>query len=180
MKIHDFFCSYNFDVCLQRFMIRERKKRNIKRLLREEDEKGKQYSTFYLGNRVNENSWNMKQEGWVLGEHAGNEPDLVAGLQRTEESQSEEGSKLYSRERQRSIVRDKSRVRIKKWDKVIMGSKCGKFQIKQDAESKAGWKKAFTISCWKLPRKWWLHQVADFLKLATLYLLPVDLLVQPH
>lgn len=63
MKIHDFFCSYNFDVCLQRFMIRERKKRNIKRLLREEDEKGKQYSTFYLGNRVNENSWNMKQEG---------------------------------------------------------------------------------------------------------------------
>ena len=48
----------------------------------------------------------------------------------TEQSQSEDESKVQSRERQRSILRRKSSIRAKKGDKVITGSKCGKFQIK--------------------------------------------------
>ena len=79
----------------------------MKKLLRGENAKEKQQSTFSLGNRVEASSWNSNQESWALGEGAGHESDLVAGLCKTNRTVSVRG-------RIQSTVKRKTKVHTKK------------------------------------------------------------------
>ena len=61
MKIHDLLFTQLWYLSTEIYDT-ERDKRNMKKLLRGENAKEKQQSTFSLGNRVEASSWNSNQE----------------------------------------------------------------------------------------------------------------------